>query len=118
MNINDFKRLYRRVATGQGDDAGVVYLELDRVKAGWRRVLTHVTVEDTDNDCTKYRLAIKHLGRLHYLDEIGSPEQDELCVSRSDIVLGEQDIFCAEITGSSDGDNLVMCAIGWEAPLK
>ncbi|MFX0121492.1 MAG: hypothetical protein ACFFBQ_17530 [Promethearchaeota archaeon] len=118
MNINDFKRLYRRVVTGQGGDAGLVYLELDRVKAGWRRVLTHVTVEDLDNDCTKYRLAIKHLNRLHYLDEITDPESDELCVARSDIVLGEQDIFCAEITGSTDGDTLRLCAIGWEAPLK
>jgi hypothetical protein len=118
MNINDFQRLYRRIVTKAGDSSGLVYLELDRVKTGKIRVLTHVTVEDRTNDCTKFRLAIKHAGRFHYLDELASPEANELATSRSDILLGEQDIFLAEVTGSTDGDELVMCAVGWENTIR
>lgn len=115
MNINEFKRLYRRIVEKPGDSSGVVYLELDRVKARVIRTLTHVTVEDKTNACTKFRLGIKHAGRLHYIDELTTPAAGELATARSDTPLGEQDILFAEVTGSTDGDQLVMCAIGWEA---
>lgn len=118
MNINDFDRLYRRTVNGVGSSSGVVYLELDRVKPHRLRTLTHVTVEDKTTACTTFRLCIKNTGRTHYIDELDSPTAAELAVSRSDIQLGEQDVFAAEITGSTDGDILVLTAIGWEKDLK
>ena len=117
-NIFDFDRTYRRTVTGVGDNSAVVYLELDAVKPGRFRVLTHVTVENKTDTTTKFRLAIRHAGRLHYLDELDAVAAAELAASRSDILLGEQDIFCAELTGTSDPDELVMSAIGWEGSLS
>jgi len=117
-NIFDFDRLYRRTVTASGDDSAVVYLELDRIKPGRFRVLTHVTVENKTDTTTYFRLAIKHAGRLHYLDELQSVAAAELAASRSDILLGEQDIFCAELKDTHDPDELVMSAIGWEGRLK
>lgn len=117
-NIFDFDRLYRRTVTGSGDSSAVVFLELDRIKPGRVRVLTHVTVENKTDSTTKFRLAIKHAGTIHYLDELDTVAAAELAVSRSDILLGEQDIFCAELTGTHDPDELVMSAIGWESALK
>ena len=117
-NIYDFDTLYRRTVTAPGDSSGVVSLELDAIKPGRFRVLTHVTVENKTDSSTKFRLAIKRAGRIHYLDELDAPAAAELGVSRSDILLGEQDIFFAELTGTHDPDELVMSAIGWETALK
>ena len=116
-NIFDFDRLYRRTVSASGDSAAVVYLELGRVGPGRFRVLTHVTVENKTDTTTKFRLAIRHAGRLHYLDELDAVAAAELAASRSDILLGEQDVFCAELTGTSDGDELLLTAIGWEGSL-
>jgi len=116
-NIFDFDRLYRRTVTGSGDASAVVYLDLNPIKPGRFRVLTHVTVENKTASSTKFRLAIRRAERLHYVDELSSPAAGELAVSRSDILLGEKDIFCAELTGTHDIDELVMCAIGWEGAL-
>ena len=117
-SIFDFDSLYRRTVTASGDSSAVVHLELDPIKPGRFRVLTHVTVENKTDTTTKFRLAIRHAGRLHYLDELDTVAAAELAASRSDILLGEQDIFCAELTGTTDGDELVMSAIGWEGSLN
>ena len=42
---------------------------------------------------------------------------NELAVSKSDILLGEGDVFFAELTGTTDGDILVMTCVGWESGL-
>lgn len=116
-NINEFTALYHRTIRGAGSTGTVVTLELPRVKPGWLIVLTHVTVEDKTTAYTKVRLLINHQGINHYLDELDSPAAAELAVSRSDILLGEQDIFAAELTGTTDSDELVMTAIGWTKQL-
>jgi hypothetical protein len=117
-NINDYDRLYRRTEKGSGVTGSIVNLELDRVAPDLVRVLTHVTVENKTNDYTKVRLAINARGTTIYLDELTSPTANELAVSRSDILLGEGDILFAELTGTTDGDKLVMTAIGWQNRLK
>ncbi|MBA7665865.1 hypothetical protein ES703_73939 [subsurface metagenome] len=116
-NIFDFDRLYRRTVAGSGDASAVVYLDLDPIKPGRFRVLTHVTVENKTDTSTYFRLAIRRAERLHYIDELKNPIAGELAVSRSDILLGEQDIFCAELTDTHAVDELVMSAIGWEGTL-
>ncbi|MBA7627043.1 hypothetical protein ES703_34504 [subsurface metagenome] len=117
MNTNDFNRLYRRTIPKKSDGAAIISLELDPVKPRVFRTLTHVTVENKTTAYTKCRLAIKNVGRVHYLDELASPAAGELAVSRSDILLGEQDIFFAEMTGTTIGDELILTAIGWEQDL-
>lgn len=116
-NLYDFTRLYRRTVTGVGVEDGTQRLELGRLGARKIRVLTHVTVEDKTNDLDLCRLGIISSGRDHYIDELTDPLEDELMVSRSDILLGEGDIFFAELTGQDNGDKLVMTAIGWEIDL-
>lgn len=95
----------------------VVRLELDRVKARSVRVLSHVTVENKTSAYTKCRLGIDAGGRDHYLDELQTIAAAELAVERSDTILGEGDIFFAELTGTTTGDALVMTCVGWERDL-
>lgn len=114
MNINDFSRLYRRTVTGVGVTNGTVRLKLNRIKAQKIRTLTHVTVENQTLAYDKCRLGIDASGRDHFLDELTTIAADELAVSRSDILLGEGDVFFAELTGTDTGDVLIMTCIGWE----
>ena len=116
-NINNFSRLYRRTKNGAGVTGSVVNIELDRIPARVLQILTHVTVENETSAFTKCRLAIKSGGRTHYLDELTTIAANELAVSRSDIILGEGDYFFAELTGTTDGDDLVMTCTGWEQDL-
>jgi len=116
-NINEFNRLFRRTLEKAGLTGSVVNIELERIPARTLKVLSHVTVEDKTSALTKCRLAIKSGRGTHYLDEITTVAANELLVSRSDILLGEGDIFLAEMTGTTTGDNLVMTCIGWEQDL-
>lgn len=118
MNINDFDRLYRRKVTKTGDGSTTVRLELDRIEAHRIRVLTHVSLENKTTNYTKSRLGIKSHDQDLYLDEVQTIAAAELAVSKSDIVLGEGDIFFAELTGTTANDEIVMVCIGWEQPLK
>jgi len=117
FNINNFSQLYRRTVVGAGATGEVVRLALGRIKPKALRVLTQVTVENQKSEYTKCRLGIDASGRDHYLDEITNMTAAELAVSRSDILLGESDIFFAELTGTTTGDVLVMTCVGWEANL-
>ena len=117
MNINEFQQLYRRTIIGTGVAGTVVRLELNRIKARTVRMLTHVSVENKTSAYTKCRLGIDNGGNDHYLDELQTIAADELAVSRSDIVLGEGDVFFAELTGTSDADVLLMTCVGWENKL-
>lgn len=117
-NINHLDRLYRRAITGVGIDGNPVRLCLDPVDTNVLRVLTHVTVENKTDDYDKLRMGIRRTGRDYYLDELTVVLQNELAVSRSDILLGEGDTFFAELTDIDGGDELVMNCIGWELELK
>lgn len=117
LNINDFHRLYRRTERRAGVSGSTVYIKLGQVGAGKIRVLSHVTVENQTNDFTKCRLGIDHIGVIHYLDEITTVLEDELCVARSDVELGEGDRFFAELIGTTTGDVLVLTCAGWEQDL-
>lgn len=116
-NINNFDCLYRRTKTGLGITGEVVRLSLGPVPPNTLRVLTHVTVENKTNQYTKCRPGITTTGRDHYLDELQTIAANELAVSRSDILLGERDVFFAELTGTTNGDELIMTCIGWEQKL-
>ena len=116
-SINDFDRLYRVTKRGVGVAGRVVRISLGRVGAKTLRLLTHVTLVNESNDGTKDRIGINAGSRDHYLDEITDPLTDELIVSRSDILLGEGDSFFAELTGTQNGDVLVMTCAGWEQVL-
>ena len=116
-NINDFDRIYRRTITEKAGATSPHRLKLGRVGAGVIRVLSHVTVENTESAYDKVRLGIENLGNIHYLDELIDPAEDELAVSRSDILLGEGDVFFAECSGCGEGEPLVLTAIGWEIHL-
>lgn len=116
-NINDFTQLFRRTVNGKSDNETTFRLKLDRVDAGKVRVLSHVTVENKTDGYTKCRLGIDAGGRDHYLDELTDPLINELAVSRSDIILGEGDVFFAELSGATSGDVLIMTCIGWENSL-
>lgn len=117
MNINDFSRLYRQTVNEVSDGSSTVRLKLDRVGARVARTLSHVTVENETTSFTKCRLGIQAGKRDHYIDELETPDADELAVSRSDILLGEGDVFFAELTGTTDGDKIVMTCVGWELDL-
>ncbi len=117
QNINDFSQLYRHTGKGTGVTGEVVRLKLSRIKPRIVRVLSHVTVENETSAYTKCRLGIDAGGRDHYLDELQTIAAAELAVSRSDIILGEGDVFFAELTGTSTGDVLVMTCVGWKAQL-
>lgn len=116
-NINNFSRLYRRTLRKTGVSGATVRIELSRIKPRKMRVLTHVTFEDETSAYTKCRLGLTNGGINHYLDELQTIAAKELAVSRSDIILGEGDIFFAEITGSTTADVLIMTCIGWEVDL-
>lgn len=117
-NLNDFNRLYRRTVKLKADGTDPIRLELDKVSSGVLRVLTHVTVENTGDAYTKCRLGIQRSARDHYLDELTTIAQNELAVSRSDILLGEGDYFFSELTGTDSGSQLIMTCVGWELDLK
>jgi len=117
-NINEFDRLYRRTITEKAGAADPHRIKLDRVGARQVRVLTHVTVENQTLAYTKCRLGIDSGGRDHYLDELTSIAANELAVSRSDIILGEGDVFFAELTGVAADESLIMTCVGWELDLK
>lgn len=117
QNINEFDRLFRRTLEKAGLTGSVVNIELERIPARTLRVLTHVTVENKTSGFIKCRLAIKSGRGTHYLDELTTVAANELLVSRSDILLGEGDIFLAELTGTTTGNKLVMTCIGWEKDL-
>ena len=117
MNINDFSRLYRRTIKEKAGATSPHRIKLDRVDAQTLRVLTHVTVENQTLAYTKCRLGINNSGNDHYLDELTDPAAAELAVSRSDILLGEGDVFFAELTDTVEDQILVMTCIGWEQGL-
>ena len=117
MNVNDFSRLYRRKIMNVSDGSSTIRLRLDRVDPKILRVLTHVTVEDQTTLFTKCRLGISNGAIDCYLDELTTIAANELAVSRSDILLGEGDVFFAELTGTTSGDMLVMNCVGWELAL-
>lgn len=116
-NINDFDRLYRRRITKKADAADPYYLKLSRIGVKKLRVLTHVTVENKTDGYDKCRLGIDNGGLKYYLDELTLVLVNELAVSRSDIILGEGDVFFAELSGGIENDELVMTCVGWEQAL-
>lgn len=116
-NINNFSRLYRRTKRSDGATGSAVRIELSRIKPRVIRVLSHVTVENESNAYTKGRLGITNGGLNHYLDELQTIAACELAVSRSDIILGEGDVFFAELTGTTTNDVLIMTCVGWEMDL-
>ena len=117
FDITKFDRLYRSKKTASGSAAGVVRIALGPVAAKKLRVLTHVAVENQTDTTTLIRLGIHNRGEDLYLDEISAIAAAELCVSRSDVLLGDGDSFFAEFTGSHDADELVMTCLGWEQSL-
>lgn len=117
MNINNFDQLFRQIISGSGDTGATVRLELSRVDPKILRNLTHVTVENQNNSYIKCRLGISSGAIVFYLDELTTIAAAELAVSRSDILLGDGDVFFAELKGTTDGDSLVMSCIGWELAL-
>lgn len=117
-NIFDFDRLYRYVVRGDGKTTSTVYLYLPRVGAKKIRALTHIAVESTVHGVDSIRLGIENLGVRYYLDEVQNVAAAELCVSRSDIPLGEGDRFFAELIGSTTGAKLTMTCVGWTRDLK
>jgi len=118
FNINEFHRLYRRTIVDAGLTTSTVYLYLPRVGPAKIRVLTHVTVESTVHGVDTIRLGIENLGVRYYLDELKTVVAAELCVSRSDILLGEGDQFFAELVGTTTGATLKMTCAGWTRDLK
>lgn len=117
MNINDFDQLFRRTINAKSDNETTFRLKLDRVSARKVRVLSHVTVENKTDGYTKCRLGINNGGNDHFLDELTNPLINELAVSRSDIVLGEGDVFFAKCDGATVDDVLIMTCVGWENDL-
>lgn len=113
-NINNFTQLYRRTKHKLGVTGEAVRIELSRIKPHIIRVLSHVSVENETSAFTKCRLGITNGGLNHYLDELQTIAACELAVSRSDIILGEGDIFFADLTGTTSDDVLVMTCLGWE----
>lgn len=118
FDITKFDRLYRSKKTASGSGSADVRIALRPVAAKKLRVLTHVAVENETNTTTQIRLGIHNRGEDLYLDEIKTVGVAELCVSRSDVLLGDGDSFFAEFTGSHDPDKLVMTCLGWEQRLK
>ena len=118
LNINEFHRLYRSIVHGDGKTTSTIRLYLARIGAGKIRVLTHVTVESTVHGVDTIRLGIDNLGVRFYLDELKTVAAAELCVSRSDILLGEGDQLFAELVGSTTGAKLTLTCVGWTRDLK
>jgi len=116
-NINEFDRLYRRRKTALGVVGETVRIKLPQVPPTTLRVLTHVTVENRDGTVGVCRLGIHSGGKDYYLDEIMDLTTAELCVSRSDIPLGEGDVFFSEFTTTGANNVLVMTCVGWTKDL-
>ncbi len=116
-NLFEFERLFRRTLSAVGVTGSTVYMRLKPVPPKLLRLLSHVTFEDITNSVTKVRLSIQSVGVTHYLDEITDLASRELAVSRSDIILGDGDVFTAEITGSTNDDLLFLTCIGTEKDL-
>lgn len=116
-DINKFDRLYRRTITGLGVTGQAVRLLFKPIAPKRVRFLTHVTVENQTTAYTKCRLGIDASRVDHYLDELQTIAAGELAVSRSDVVLGEGDVFFAELMGTTDDDVLIMTCVGWEQKL-
>jgi len=117
FDLDNFHRLYRVKKKETGNSAAAVRIALKPVAAKTVRVLTHVAAESQGFDFTKIRLGINNSGTDYYLDELQTVVADELCVSRSDILLGEGDSFFVEFTGTDDDALLVMTCNGWEQKL-
>lgn len=116
-NLNNFDRIYRRAVKVISDGTSTVRLELNRIKARKLKTLTHVSVVNQTSAYTKCRLGISNGGSNFYLDELQTIASNELAVSRSDIILGEGDIFFSELTDTTLNDVLIMTCIGWEVGL-
>lgn len=116
--LYEFERLYRRKLRATGITGSVVRLQTSPLKSQKIRVLTHITVEDQDNAYTLLRIGVSNRGEPYYLDELTSPAAAELAVAVNDILLGDGDRFFAELTGTTDGDTLVMCLSGWDMVRK
>jgi hypothetical protein len=114
LDITKFHALYRSIQKGVGVTGSSVKISLKQVPPHIVRILTHVTLEDVTNSFTKVRLGIDSRGLTYYLDEIQTVAADELIVSRSDIVLGEGDLFFCDLTGTTTSDELFLTAIGWD----
>jgi len=114
-NVNGFDRLYRRTIRAAGVTGALVRLSDDPIQIQSYRVLSHVSVENQTTLFTKLRLGIHNRGVDYFLDELQIIAADELCVLRSDIVLGDGDRFFSELTGTTDSDVIVMNLVGWEA---
>lgn len=117
LNLCDFSQMYRRTKRGEGVTGDIVRLKLTRIKPDTLRVLSHVTVENRTSAYTKCRLGIWNGGLDHYLDELQTIAANELAVCRSENLLGQGDVFFAELTGTTTGDVLVMTCCGWEVKL-
>ena len=118
FDVNTFSSLYRTKKKASGHASAVVRIALKPVSAKKLRVLTHVTVENQTATTTLIRLGINNRGEDFYLDELETIAAAELCVSRSDILLGDGDSFFAELTGTHAVDVLLMTCVGWEQALK
>ncbi len=116
-NIFDFSQIYRRTKRAAGVSGSVVTISLSRISAKSLLILTHVTVENKTSSYTKVRLGINSGGVIHYIDELQTVAAAELAVSRSDILLGEGDVFLAELTGTTTDDVLIMTCAGWKGAL-
>jgi len=117
-NLFEFDQLYRRRKRASGSGTADVRISLRPLGAKKLRVLTHVSVENQTNTCSQIRLGISNRGEDYFLDEIKPVLTAELCVSRSDILLGEGDCFFALLADTHDPDVLVMTCVGWEQSLK
>ncbi|HEA68521.1 hypothetical protein LCGC14_0817780 [marine sediment metagenome] len=116
-NIFDFDSLFRRTLLSVGLTGSLVKISLTPVSVKTLLVLTHVTVENKTNAYTKVRLGVDARGVIHYIDELITVAAAELVVSRSDILLTDGDYFFAELTGTTDGDELILTSIGWKVKL-
>lgn len=117
FNIYDFSRIYRRTILGAGTSGKIVTIKTKPLDPKRLRVLTHITAENVTNSFTKARLLIIHGGLKHYIDEITTVLSSQLVVSRSDVLLGQGDIFAIEFTGTTTGDELRLTLIGWTKDL-
>ena len=117
FDINVFSSIYRRTKRVSGESGTLVRITLRPVSSKMLRVLTHVSCENQTTSFSKVRIGIHNRGVDYYLDELQSVSANELCVSKSDILLGDGDRFFSEFTGTSDDDVLTLNVFGWEQSL-